>query len=183
MLEHVQRLLLLIMYSVSLRGVCMCVSRGIYGVIWLSKTGSLEMLTRWSCRGWLVKLLPASLTFTNTTSCTGTTSVLQHGQTCKHTFSNFTLSLCLDKTKCQYIPALLSFKLIIIFRCPFSIYFQVIIYTTWLCEVSKIIVVFTLDYWLTVWHQFNSNIEISVWLTRREMDICQKLNGKIKRAA
>lgn len=87
------------MYSVSLRGVCMCVSRGIYGVIWLSKTGSFEMLTCWSCRGWLVKSLLASPTFTNTTSCTGTTSVLKHGQTYKHPLSNFTLKQPLFRFK------------------------------------------------------------------------------------
>lgn len=69
--------------------VCLCVfCRGICGVICLSRIGCSETLSCCSCRGWPVKLLPASLTFTNTTSCTGSTSESQ-GLSKAHSFLFF----------------------------------------------------------------------------------------------
>ena len=58
--------------------VCACLCRGICGATCLSRIGCSEMLSCCRCRGWPVKLLLVSLTFTNTTSCTGSTSELQH---------------------------------------------------------------------------------------------------------
>lgn len=100
---------------VSLRGVCLCMfHRGTCGVIWLSKTGSSEMPIRWSFRGWPVKSLLAPLTFTNTTSCTGTTSEPQPGEL---TAPN---RHCLDENMSLYA----HINDFITFRCPFYFDFK-----------------------------------------------------------
>lgn len=111
------------MYSVSLRGVCMCVffQGDLRGYLaqqdWKFRNADSLELQRMGCE-----------------IAAGVTHLHKHNFLHRYDTSDATRSkpaatvlsnnLRLDKTKCQHITSLLSFKLILIFRCPVSLGFR-----------------------------------------------------------